>query len=69
MEAISYRVTGMTCGGCARAVTKALTAKSPEAKIDVDLAGAFVRVSGGPGDDAVKAAIEQAGFGYAGRAA
>lgn len=68
MEAISYRVTGMTCGGCARAVTKALTAKAPSAKIEVDLAGASVRVSGGPGDDAVKTAIEDAGFGYAGRA-
>ncbi len=68
MEAISYRVTGMTCGGCARAVSKALAAKAPGAKIEVDLAGAIVRVAGGPDDGAVKQAIETAGFGYAGRA-
>lgn len=68
MEAISYRVTGMTCGGCARAVTKALAAKAPHAKIEVDLAAAIVRVADGPGDAAVKAAIDEAGFGFAGRA-
>lgn len=68
MEAISYRVTGMTCGGCARAVGKALAAKAPGAKIEVDLAAALVRVSGGPDDEAVRQAIETAGFGFAGRA-
>ena len=68
MEAISYRVTGMTCGGCARAVSKALAGVAPQAKIDVDLAAAMVRVAGGPDDVAVKQAIETAGFGFAGRA-
>lgn len=67
METISYRVTGMTCGGCARAVSKALAAASPAAKIDVDLAAALVRVAGGPDDAAVQRAIESAGFGFAGR--
>jgi copper chaperone len=57
----------MTCGSCARAVTKALTAASPLAKIEVDLAAASVRVAGGPGDAAIKSAIEDAGFGFAGR--
>jgi copper chaperone len=67
VEAISYRVTGMTCGGCARAVSKALAAQAPGAKIEVDLAAALVRVADGPDDAAVKQAIETAGFGYAGR--
>lgn len=67
MEAISYRVTGMTCGGCVRAVTKALVAKAPHAKIEVDLAGALVRIAGGPDDAGVRQAIEAAGFGFAGR--
>jgi copper chaperone len=68
VEAISYRVTGMTCGGCARAVSKALAATAPSAKIEVDLGKALVAVAGGPDDDAVKAAIETAGFGFEGRA-
>jgi copper chaperone len=57
----------MTCGGCARAVTKALAAAAPEARIDVDLAGGTVRVAAGPADAAIRQAIENAGFGFAGR--
>jgi copper chaperone len=57
----------MTCGGCARAVAKALTAAAPHAKIDVDLAGGTVRVAGGPSDDAIRQAVETAGFDFAGR--
>ncbi len=68
MEAVSYRVTGMTCGGCARAVTKAVNAASPSAKIEVDLDGGLVRIAGGPSEAVVQTAIEKAGFGYAGPA-
>jgi copper chaperone len=67
VEAISYRVTGMTCGGCARAVTKALAAKAPQAKIEVDVAASRVRVAGGPDDATIEAAVDAAGFGFAGR--
>jgi copper chaperone len=56
----------MTCGGCVRAVTKAVNAASPAAKIEVDLDGGVVRVAGGPSEVAIQTAIEKAGFGYAG---
>jgi copper chaperone len=58
----------MTCGGCARAVSKALATAAPSAKIEVDLAAAMVRVAGGPDEAAVRHAVENAGFGFAGRA-
>ena len=66
MEAVSYRVTGMTCGGCARAVTKAMNAASPAAKIEIDLDGGIVRIASGPSETIVQTVIEKAGFGYAG---
>ncbi len=70
-----YKVLGMTCGGCASSVTKAIQAASPEAAVDVDLEANEVNVDGpgdGPGgiiDDAtIKQAVEGAGFEYAGPA-
>jgi len=68
LEAVSYRVTGMTCGGCARAVTKAVNAAAPAAKIEIDLDDGIVHVAGGPSEAIVQIAIEKAGFGYAGPA-
>ena len=66
-----YKVLGMTCGGCASSVTKAIQAASPEAVVDVDLEANEVNVEG-PGaiiDDAtIKQAVEGAGFEYAGPA-
>ena len=64
-----YKVLGMTCGGCASSVTKAIQAASPEAVVDVDLEANEVNVEGPGGiiDDAtIKQAVEGAGFEYAG---
>ena len=66
-----YKVLGMTCGGCASSVTKAIRAASPEAVVDVDLEANEVNVEGPGGiiDDAtIKQAVEGAGFEYAGPA-
>ncbi len=46
MEAVSYRVTGMTCGGCVRAVTNALRTAAPAASVAVDLPKGLVTVGG-----------------------
>ncbi|CCG41003.1 heavy-metal-associated domain-containing protein [Magnetospirillum molischianum] len=62
----TYRVTGMTCGGCARAVTQAITEAAPAATVDVDLDRQTVTVEGT--DEAlIKVAIDAAGFGFEGR--
>ena len=66
-----YKVLGMTCGGCASSVTKAIQAAWPEAVVDVDLEANEVNVEGPGGiiDDAtIKQAVEGAGFEYAGPA-
>lgn len=63
----TYRVSGMTCGGCARAVTNAIKAAAPAAIVDVDLASGQVTVEGA-GADAVHRAVEDAGFGFDGKA-
>lgn len=67
MEAVSYRVTGMTCAGCVRALTKAVLAGYPDASVAVDLPKGVLTVAG-PDEAAVRSAVEDAGFGYAGRA-
>jgi len=34
---LSFSVQGMTCGGCAKAVTKVIQKSDPEARVTVDL--------------------------------
>ncbi len=65
----TYKVDGMTCGGCARSVTNAITKAAPEAKVSVDLPAGAVTVDG-PADEAVvRKAVEAAGFEFKVRAA
>ncbi|MBC7908225.1 MAG: heavy-metal-associated domain-containing protein [Rhodospirillaceae bacterium] len=61
----TYRVTGMTCGGCARSVEAAIKAVAPEASVTIDLASAKVSVDGAS-EDQVKTAVDDAGFGFDG---
>ncbi|MBC7950311.1 MAG: heavy-metal-associated domain-containing protein [Rhodospirillaceae bacterium] len=61
----TYRVTGMTCGGCARSVETAIKAVAPEAGVVIDLANAKVSVEGAS-DEQVKKAVDDAGFGFEG---
>jgi copper chaperone len=64
----SYRVDGMTCGGCAASVTKAIQAVEPAAEVEVDLDKKIVTVRGLDDDDAIAGAVEDAGFDFGGRA-
>ena len=59
----SYRVTGMTCGHCVMSVREEVAAVSGVQSVVVDLA--FGRLTlGGAGfdDDAVRAAVAEAGY-------
>ncbi len=67
MEAVSYRVNGMTCGGCVRAVTGAIRASAPGASVAVDLPAGKITVSG-LDEAGVRRAVEEAGFDFAGKA-
>jgi copper chaperone len=59
---IKFNVQGMTCGGCARAVTNAVQQADPAASVDVDLAGKTVSVESSADPARLKAAIEEAGY-------
>jgi copper chaperone len=63
-----YKVSGMTCGGCVRSVTNAITARNSAAKVEVDLPTGIVSVEGDLSEDIVKDAVEGAGFDFEGRA-
>ena len=58
-----YTVTGMTCAHCVASVTEEVSEVSGVESVDVDLASGRVAVSGqGFTDDAVRAAVEDAGY-------
>lgn len=61
----TYRVTGMTCGGCARSVETAIKTLSPAAEIAIDLGQATVTVTGASADQ-VRQAVDGAGFDFQG---
>ncbi len=50
----------MNCGGCAKAVTRALHAVDAEAKVEVDLKGGIVAVTGTPGIGAERSSMPSA---------
>ena len=62
----TYKVGGMTCGGCVRSVTNALERLSPEIEVEVSLENGSARVRGDHSEGTIKQAIEDAGFDYGG---
>ena len=60
----TYTVSGMTCGHCVSAVTTELSAIDGVGDVRVDLAsGAVTVTSDGPlSDEAVRAAVDEAGY-------
>ncbi len=63
----TYKVVGMTCGGCAKSVTNAIVDAAPGASVEVDLEAKTVTVEGAD-ESTVHQAVENAGFEYAGKA-
>lgn len=64
----TYRVSGMTCEGCVRSVTRAITRVAPAARVSVDLGAGRVSVEDGPDEQAVEGAVTNAGFRFEGAA-
>jgi len=69
MEKLSFKVDGMTCGGCVKSIQNALneqngintaTADLDNASVEVEYDSALIAAA------AIKAAIETAGFGVVG---
>lgn len=63
---VELRVAGMTCGHCARAVTAAIQAKDPAAKVEVVLAEGLVRADTVLPPAAVAAVVAEEGYQVAG---
>ena len=66
---LKLKVAGMTCGGCASSVTRAVTAAAPGAKVSVDLKSGEVTIDGTAAKQAIVTAIEDAGYDVVGEAA
>ncbi|MGY1690988.1 heavy-metal-associated domain-containing protein [Geodermatophilus sp. SYSU D01105] len=68
MSTATYTVVGMTCGHCVSAVTEEVSAVPGVTAVDVDLAtGGLTVTSSEPVDQqAVRAAVEEAGYEVAG---
>jgi copper chaperone len=69
MSTATYTVVGMTCGHCVTSVTEEVAQVAGVTGVDVDLAsGGLTVASDAPVDeDAVRAAVEEAGYEVAGR--
>lgn len=57
-----FKVEGMTCGHCAKAVQGAVQALDPQARVRVDLPTGQVEVQSTQPREALRAAIEDAGY-------
>ena len=61
MTTRTYSVPGISCDHCKRAIETEVVAVDDVTAVDVDVEAKTVRVVGG-GDDAIRAAIDEAGF-------
>jgi copper chaperone len=59
---MQFHTDDMTCGGCVRAIERAVAAVDPAAKLTADLAAHRVEVATTHPRAAIAAAIEAAGF-------
>jgi copper chaperone CopZ len=60
---LSYQVEGMTCSHCAAAVTKSVSALPGAREVRVDLESGRLELRGEQiDDDAVRAAVAEAGY-------
>ncbi len=63
MSTSTYTVSGMTCGHCVASVTEEVTEVAGVEQVDVVLETGLLTVTGeGVSDDAVQAAVEEAGY-------
>ena len=68
MSTQTYTVEGMTCGHCAQAVTREVSAVDGVTDVAVDVSQGTVTIAGAASDEAIAAAVAAAGHAFAGRA-
>lgn len=57
-----FKVSGMSCGHCVRAITQAVQANDPAAEVHVDLGAKEVRVASKQSEEQVLQAIRGSGY-------
>ena len=57
-----FKVQGMSCGHCVRAITQAVQARDQAADVQVDLAAGEVRVASRLAEEQVLEAIREEGY-------
>ncbi|HEY3270281.1 MAG TPA: heavy metal-associated domain-containing protein [Geothrix sp.] len=62
MNTKTYRVTGMTCGGCVRHVDKAIRNTPGVVEVAVDLASGTAKVTGTASFETLAAQVAEAGY-------
>jgi copper chaperone len=62
METRTYRITGMTCGGCVKHVEKALRSVPGVTGVTVDLAKGTAAIEGAPSLADMTASVASAGY-------
>lgn len=67
MSTQNFTVVGMTCGHCVSSVTEEVTEIAGVSNVDVDLTSGNVTVTASEpiSDDAIRAAVEEAGYSLA----
>ncbi len=66
MSKTTYKVQGMTCGGCVGSLTRALGEALGNNKIEVKLEGGLVQIEGTHDAKLVAQVVQNAGFDFAG---
>ena len=69
MSTTTFTVVGMKCGHCVNSGTEEVSSLQGVTAVDVDLDSGALTVTGEPAvdEDAVRAAVEEAGYSVAGR--
>ncbi len=62
MSQTTYTVAGMTCGHCVAAVTREVAAVPGVEDVEVTLESGALVVRGDVAEDAVRAAVDEAGY-------
>lgn len=57
-----FNVANMTCGGCAKSVTKALLSVDPQARIETNPPAREVRIDSAMDESAFLAVLSEAGY-------
>lgn len=59
---LELKISVMSCGHCARAITEAVQAVDPQARVQVDLPSKTARIESSADTSAITAALADAGY-------